>query len=263
MFIAVVCLIKRSVHLLPSQAVPGKMDSGSDPERCSECSDVDDDGESSDADDDDEGSVSDASSSGGSDPSATGSTDTGSGSDDSNEATAEQRSEPNLSSECEEVGEVEAEHKEHCTLGAINCPRCRWIRHRVQWRAKLTFRIHDERGSWVEECVDVNKSWGLGCKVCRWAGESSKFARGEIRCIRATRLYQLMRHGNHTTTTKQNHENRGHARALRKLARKAEQPDAPKTPGGLRGTSRCARHALFLQCIPRSEVWPELQELPQ
>ena len=142
--------IKRSVHLRPSQAVPGKMDSGSDPERCSECSDVDDDGESSDADDDDEGSVSDASSSGGSDPSASGSTDTGSGGDDSNEATAEQFSEPSLSSECEEVGEVEAEHKDHCTLGAINCPRCRWIRHRVQWRKKLTFRIHGERGSWVE-----------------------------------------------------------------------------------------------------------------
>ena len=120
-----ICMIQRSVHLRPSQAVPGKMDSGSDPERCSECSDVDDDGESSDADDDDEGSVSDASSSGGSDPSASGSTDTGSGSDDSNEATAEQCSEPNLSSECEEVGEVEAEHKEHCTLGAINCPHCR------------------------------------------------------------------------------------------------------------------------------------------
>ena len=69
-----ICMIKRSVHLRPSQAVPGKMDSGSDPERCSECSDVDDDGESSDADDDDEGAVSDASSSGGSDPSVSGST---------------------------------------------------------------------------------------------------------------------------------------------------------------------------------------------
>ena len=120
--------------------------------------------------------------------------------------------------------------KEHCTLGG------RWIRHRAAWRKKLTFRINGECGSWVEECVDVNNSWGLECKVCRWAGESSKFARGEIRCRRATALYQLMHHGNHTKTTTRNLPNRGHARALLKFERKAEQPyalETPETPGVL------------------------------
>ena len=222
------------MHLRSSQPAPGKMDGGSDPESCSTGSDVDescsDSGSTSSS-----ASGSDACSDADSDPGASGGSDPSSGSDESNDATAVECSEANSSGDSDgEVGEVEAEHnKECCTLGKLRCARCRWICCRSQWRKKLIFQIAGERGSWVEECVDVNESWGLGCKVCRWAGESSKFARGEIRGSRASRFYQLLlRHGNHTRATKRNRVNRGHAGSLLKLARERVQPDAPATPDG-------------------------------
>ena len=78
------------------------------------------------------------------------------------------------------------------------CPRCRWMRGRDEWLPQLTYEApNGEVGSWVEEVSGPAIPWGLGCKICRWAGLRSIFARGEVRSDRGTQLTALKRHGGH------------------------------------------------------------------
>ena len=70
-----------------------------------------------------------------------------------------------------------------------SCPRCRFMRDRPKFEATLTYDVgNGETGTWIEQRCTAEHAWGLGCKICRWAGHDSAFARGEVRSDRATAL---------------------------------------------------------------------------
>ena len=74
-------------------------------------------------------------------------------------------------------------------------PRCRFMRCRDKYEAALTYDLgNGESGTWLVQVCTVEHAWGLGCKLCRWAGKDTAFARGEIRGERATQLARLRRH---------------------------------------------------------------------
>ena len=116
------------------------------------------------------------------------------------------------------------------------CPRCRWMRDRAAWIKELTYQDSSgEVGSWVEEVHGPGRPWGLGCKVCRWAGLTDIFARGLVRGDRNTQLTALKRHGGHLPTMSRTGRQvrcaQGHAFAQAKLlAEDSERrldPDKP------------------------------------
>lgn len=160
------------------------------------------------------------------------STDGDGSSDSSSSEGVEDQSASAPEDDAAEDGEPERDHLEHCILGA-KCSRCRWIANRANWKRKLTCDVSGESVVWIEERVGIGKPWGLGCKVCRWAGISSKFARGEVTGDRMTALYQLQRHGNHVGEKR----SQGHARALRKLTQKSENEE--KTSSTITATTLC------------------------
>ncbi len=180
----------QSVFLLADLAALGQMGGGSDPENSSGDSENSEcDGESPTSGESSDASESDSFSNGGGsargDGSSSGGDDSSSDDGSDGESAQEQRSQDSSQGsevgEESEAGEVEAEHKKRCALGVQRCPHCRWIRHRSVWKKCLNFEIQGQRSCWVEEVVDVGKSWGLGCKLRRWAGEPTKCARGEVR----------------------------------------------------------------------------------
>lgn len=65
------------------------------------------------------------------------------------------------------------------------------------WAQQLTYETEGGTGTWLEQRCDPSHPWGLGCKVCRWAGLAGPFAQTAVRCERGTRLSSLLRHGNH------------------------------------------------------------------
>ena len=78
------------------------------------------------------------------------------------------------------------------------CPRCRSMRHREEIFKTCTYQCPSGSiGTWVEEVCRPGRPWGLGCKLCRWAGVNSIWSRGCVRSDRGTQLTSLMRHGNH------------------------------------------------------------------
>ena len=95
-------------------------------------------------------------------------------------------------------------------------PRCRFTRCRDKYEAALTYDLgNGESGTWLEQVCTAEHAWGLGCKLCRWAGKDNAFARGEIRGERATQLARLRRHA---------HADRCHAHreALEELQKRDE-----------------------------------------
>lgn len=137
-----------------------------------------------------------------------------------------------------ESGEDALEHEtwsEHLRKYGKNhkCPRCRWMRNREAWRMQLTYTDRDGKtGVWVEERCEPGHPWGLGCKVCRWAGSQSLFGRGDVRRDRGTTLTSLRRHGNHGLGGMR--VTREHANALAKLLDNTDSDEAHPGHGGER-----------------------------
>lgn len=72
------------------------------------------------------------------------------------------------------------------------------MRNKDVWRQCLTYKDTEGNvGTWVEEHCTFEHPWGLGCKVCRWAGVQTLFGVGDARGWRQTDLRALRRHGNH------------------------------------------------------------------
>ena len=119
--------------------------------------------------------------------------------EDSSSTTTSTRDDAKCTTGTMRVGLVKETWAEHVRVHGPRhkCPRCRFMRSRDKYEATLTYDCGGgETGTWLEQVCTAEHPWGLGCKVCRWAGKDTAFARGEVRSERATQLARLRRHAN-------------------------------------------------------------------
>jgi hypothetical protein len=113
------------------------------------------------------------------------------------------------------------------------CPRCRFMRHREEIFKTCTYQCPSGSiGTWVEEVCRPGHPWGLGCKLCRWAGVNSIWSRGCVRSDRGTQLTSLMRHGNHRREKSQKGKTNDICRAHEESQQKLLDSEKPSDERG-------------------------------
>ncbi len=87
-------------------------------------------------------------------------------------------------------------HAAACKLGVRRCVRCRWARHKEEWRERHPLDVQDRsRGSWIVGCVNqVTKTFGLGCSVCNAAGANTAFGRVAVRKLASIQVGNFTNH---------------------------------------------------------------------